>query len=203
VVEELEGELTGYQLRLAQRALQTAVSAYEHERYHEVIRLLEPFARSGSQLVSIIELLGLSYYRNGDWHKAIRLLNRLYELTESSDQDPVLADCYRAVKRYEDVEEVWARLRSASPSREVVAEGRIVYANAIAEAGRAAEGLRILEQSVSKEKRLDLVTLRQRYALAQLFEKTGDVARARMHYRKVAEVDPSLYDVAERLANLS
>ena len=203
VTKELSRELTGYELRFAERALAKALEAYERERYNETIRLLEPLTRSQASVNAVLELLGLAYYRRGDWTRAIKLLTRLFEQTESHDQDPVLCDCFRALKRFDDVELIWGRLKEASPSRELVAEGRIVYASALGDQSRTVEGITLLEQAIKREKRLDLVTIRQMYALAQLFERGGDFQRAKLQYRAIAKIDPSLYDVAERLAALS
>ena len=59
-------------------------------------------------------------------------------MTRSTEQHPVLADCYRALKRTEAVPGLWEELREASPSAELVTEGRIVMAGALADKGGVA-----------------------------------------------------------------
>ena len=61
-------------------------------------------------------------------------------LTGSTEQHPVLADCYRALKRWARVDELWEELRAASPSADLVAEGRIVVAGGLADRGRIDRG---------------------------------------------------------------
>ena len=63
-------------------------------------------------------------------------------LTGSTEQHPVLADCYRALRRYDEVEPLWQELREVSPSAELVAEGRIVYAGSLADRGDVSGGHR-------------------------------------------------------------
>ena len=44
--------------------------------------------------------------------------------------------------------------------------------------------------------------LRQWYALADLYERAGDLPRARELFMRVTRVDPDAYDASERLAAL-
>jgi hypothetical protein len=66
-------------------------------------------------------------------------LEAFRDLSGSTEQHPVLADCYRALGRHAKVVELWEELRNASPSAALVAEGRIVYAGSLADQGRLAE----------------------------------------------------------------
>ena len=76
----------------------------------------------------------------GQWNAAIKELEAFRSLTGSTEQHPVLADCYRAQKRWARVDELWEELRAASPSADLVAEGRIVVAGSLADRGRLARG---------------------------------------------------------------
>ena len=78
---------------------------------------------------------GLTLYRLERWRQAAAELEAYRALTGSADQLPVLADCYRALRRYDRVDELWAELREASPSAALVTEGRIVAAGALADQG--------------------------------------------------------------------
>ena len=57
----------------------------------------------------------------------------------------MLADCYRALGRHAKVDELWEELRAASPSAALVAEGRIVYAGSLADQGKLADAIAVLE----------------------------------------------------------
>ena len=58
---------------------------------------------------------------------------------------PVLADSYRALRRWNDVERVWLEVREASPNQDVMAEARIVAAGAQADRGDLAGALRTMD----------------------------------------------------------
>ncbi len=203
VQKELSRLLSGYQLRVSSSALLDALNAYDRERYSEAIRLLEVVVKHAPQSASSLELLGLSYYRIGNWLKALNALEKFHDLTGSSDQDPVISDCYRALKRWFEVDATWKRLKVASPSREVVAEGRIVYASSLAERQRLNEGVSLLESAIKGDKHADLVVVRQLYALGRLYEDSGNVSKAKLIYKDIVAFDKSLYDAAERVLALS
>jgi tetratricopeptide (TPR) repeat protein len=207
VPEEVESELRqalgpGRARRLLPR-LGEAVRAYEADRYGDALRALRPLASAVPDVGAVRELLGLTLYRMGRWSAAIGELEAFRALTGSLDQHPVLADCHRALGNWAAVEELWDDLRRASPSGELVAEGRIVVAGALADRGDLAGAIRLLERSPSARKRLHPHHLRVSYALADLYERSGDVARARELMRSVADHDPDFADVSERLAALS
>ena len=63
------------------------------------------------------------------------------QLSGSVDQLPVMADCLRALGRHKAVDALWDDLRHASPSDEVLAEGRIVVAGSLADRGDIAGGI--------------------------------------------------------------
>ena len=86
-------------------------------------------------------------YRIGNYAAAAKELEAYAELTDSVDQHPVLMDCYRAQRRWRKVEELWEELAAVSPSAELVTEGRIVYAGALADQGRLPEALALLAQA--------------------------------------------------------
>ena len=188
--------------RLAPRLAQ-AVRAYEQDRYQDALRALRPLASAAPGVAAVRELLGLTLYRMGRWQAAISELEAFHTLTGSLDQHPVLADCHRALGHWEAVEGLWDELRRASPGAELVAEGRIVAAGALADRGDLAGAIRLLERAPSRRKRLRTHDLRIAYALADLYERSGDVPRARQLLRSIADHDPDFVDVSERLATLS
>jgi tetratricopeptide (TPR) repeat protein len=148
------------------------------------------------------ELAGLAQYRIGNYAAAAKELEAYADLSDSVDQNPVLMDCYRALKRWRKVEELWLELASVSPTAELVAEGRIVYAGALADQGRLPEALTLLRKRAENVKTPRDHHLRLWYALADLEERAGNLARARELFHNVRRADPAFADVAERLAAL-
>jgi len=114
----------------------------------------------------------------------------------------VLMDCYRAQRRYRDVERLWAELSEASPSAALVVEGRIVAAGALADQQRVRDAIALLERKASETKRAQSHHLRLWYALADLYERAGEIPRARELFLRVRKADAGFVDVAERLAAL-
>lgn len=202
VESELRDALGPARARLAPR-LAEAVRAYERDRYREALQALRPLASAAPGVAAVRELLGLTLYRMGRWAAAIRELEAFHKLTGSLDQHPVLADCHRALGHWAAVDRLWDELRRASPGGDLVAEGRIVAAGALADRGDLAGAIRMLERSPSRRKRLRPHDLRVSYALADLYERSGDIPRARELFAAVASQDPDFADVSGRLAALS
>jgi tetratricopeptide (TPR) repeat protein len=182
--------------------LESAVRAFEHERYQEAEGLLGPLARELPGMPTVRELRGLSLYRLERWRAAATELEAYRDLTGAVDRLPVLADCYRAQRRYRKVDEVWTELREASPSAALVAEGRIVAAGALADQGDLQAAIALLERSTKAPKRVGPHHLRQWYALADLYDRAGDTPRAGALFRRIAAEQPGFGDVAIRLASL-
>jgi tetratricopeptide (TPR) repeat protein len=182
--------------------LAEATKAYERDRFTEARKLLKPLADRAPGSASVRELYGLTLYRLGHWKLALVELEAFRRLTGSTEQHPVLADCYRALKRYANVEELWLELKEASPSAELVAEGRIVAAGALADQGEYERAIRLLESGLRAPKRMKLHHVRVLYVLADVVERSGDVPRARQLFRRVADADPDFADVQSRLRAL-
>jgi len=202
VVAELSGSAGNQRgAKLAAR-LADATHAYERERYDEARRILRPLADEVPGSAAVQELYGLVLYRSGQWAPAARHLETYRALTGSTEQHPVLADCYRAVHRYEDVEALWDELREASPSGEVVAEGRIVAAGARADRGDLAGAIALLERVARRVNRPQDHHVRQWYVLADLYERAGDIPRARELFARIDAAEPGAFDVRQRLRAL-
>jgi tetratricopeptide (TPR) repeat protein len=182
--------------------LKDASKAFRRERFEEARSILRPLAETAPTAESVRELLGLTYYRLGRWKLAITELEAFRMLNGSTEQHPVLADCYRALGRHAKVTELWEELRAASPSAPLVAEGRIVYAGSLADQGKLEDAIEVLSASKPPNKRPQEHHLRVTYALADLHERAGDVPRARQLFGIIAAADPELGDVAARLRAL-
>ncbi len=188
--------------RVAAR-LQEAGDAFSRGRFEDARRILRPVAQQASRAASVRELYGLSLYRLGRWGPAATELEAYRSLTGSVEQNPVLADSYRALGRYAEAEELWDELRAASPGAELVAEGRIVAAGAWADQGRLGEAIGVLAPAVSRPTRKpQLHHLRMAYALADLYERAGDLPRARELFGRIAASDADFVDVDARLRAL-
>jgi tetratricopeptide (TPR) repeat protein len=201
VLEELAGTSGAERGRKLGERLGEASHAYERERYQEALRIVRPLAEVAPGSAAVRELHGLTLYRMGRWPKALKELDAYRALSGSYDQHPVVMDTLRALHRYGEVANLWDELRQASPSAEVVAEGRIVMAGALADQGDLPGAIRLLERTrtVKKPKPHHL---RQWYALADLYERAGDIPRARDLFNRVASVDPDAFDIRERLRAL-
>jgi tetratricopeptide (TPR) repeat protein len=187
--------------RLEQR-LADATRAFSAERYADAARILRKLVEEAPRVAAARELYGLTLYRQGKWKPAIKELEAFRLLTGSAEQHPVLADCYRAIGNRTMVDELWAELREQSPSAELVNEGRIVVAGTYADAGDLPGANRLLEQGWRMPKRPQEHHLRRAYALADLYERAGDVARARELFSRLAAADPDFADVRIRLRNV-
>jgi tetratricopeptide (TPR) repeat protein len=187
--------------KLANR-IADATYAYEKERYQEARRILRTLAEEVPESATVRELYGLVLYRTGQWAAAAKQLEAFRQMSGSYDQHPVLADCYRALRRFDDADEIWNDLREASPSGDLVAEGRIVAAGAKADQGDLAGAITMLEKASRKVAKPQERHLRQWYALADLYERAGEVPRARDLFNRVASVDPDAFDVRARLRAL-
>jgi tetratricopeptide (TPR) repeat protein len=185
----------------ANERLRDAAAAFERERYEEARALLRPLADQAPGAASVRELYGLTLYRMGRWKDATRELEAFRQLTGTTEQHPVLEDCYRALGRHRVVEELWDELREVSPSADLMAEGRIVMAGSLADQGKLKAAIDLLE-AAKLPKRPDVHHLRMTYALADLYERAGDAARARELFRWVVLHEPDFVDAAERAASL-
>ena len=114
----------------------------------------------------------------------------------------MLADCYRALKRYDKVDELWKELKDSSPDAAIVAEGRIVAAGALADKGDLQAAVRVMEQTRKDPAKVREHHLREWYVLADLYDRSGDVIKAREWFTKISRQDKGFADVDARLAEL-
>lgn len=202
MVEEIsEAAGTARGAKLAAR-LAEATRHYQHDRYREALKVLRPLADEVPKAAAVRELYGLVLYQEGLWRQAVTQLEAFHSLSGSYDQHPVLADCYRALGRFDRVRDLWEELRRASPSGPLVAEGRIVAAGALADRGQLPEAIALLGRSARKAAHPADHQVRQWYVLADLYERVGDLPRARRLFQQVNAASPGAYDVAGRLRSL-
>ena len=189
--------------RLVERA-ESAYGAYERGRYQDALRAIKPVADVAPGVAAVRELAGLAAYRSGRWREASRHLQAFGALSDSTEHLPVLMDCQRALHKPKKVAELWSELRQSSPDPDVLAEGRIVAAASLADTGDLNGAISMLATAgASKALRNPSDRhIRQWYLLADLYERAGDVPRAREYFERVLRADDQAYDVADRLRGL-
>ncbi|MGH9071340.1 MAG: tetratricopeptide repeat protein [Acidimicrobiales bacterium] len=203
VVEEIGTRVDRAMAPRVVARLADAVGAYERDRYADAQRMVVPLIRQAPDAPALRELSGLCHYREGHWGDAIRQLDQFRRLSGSLDQHPVLADCHRALGHRAAVVELWDELREASPNPALVAEGRIVMAESLADQHNMEQAIALLARSLRPNRVTRDYHLRQWYALADLYERSGDLARARELFVRVATHDSSLSDVTQRVKALA
>jgi tetratricopeptide (TPR) repeat protein len=186
-----------------QDRLRDAAKAYERERYRDALQLLKPLSDRAPGSAAIRELHGLTLYRMGRWKAAIKELEVAELLGGSVDHHPVLADCHRALGHHNEVVRLWDELRRGGAGVEVLTEGRIVFAGALADRGKVREAIELLEQGPVNVRKPKDHTLRLWYALGALYERAGEVPVARNLFRRVLDADPEFADVVDRYEALA
>jgi tetratricopeptide (TPR) repeat protein len=161
-------------------------------------------ADEAPRVAALRELVGLAAYRAGRWREAVRQLDAYLELTGDVDYVPLVMDCHRALGRPRKVADLFTDLRQQSPSADVLSEARLVAAGSLADRGDLAGAISLLTGAGAAKVLRNPAPrhLRQWFALADLYERAGDVPRARELYLRVQQVDHDAYGVRERLEAL-
>jgi tetratricopeptide (TPR) repeat protein len=179
-----------------------AVAAFFAEDYLEAIRLGDQSKHMALRSTAVREFLGLALYRAGRWKEAARELAAYRRISGSTDQNPVLADCYRAMKRPDRAVELCSELNGRDTDPAVFYECAIVSAGALADMGRIDAAIEHLEELELRPQGVEQHHLRAWYALADLLERRGRFTQAREWFEAVAAADPELTDAPDRLARL-
>jgi tetratricopeptide (TPR) repeat protein len=187
--------------RLTERLAQ-ASDALDRERYQEARRLASAIAKEAPSVAAAHEIVGLANYRLGNYKSAAKALTTAQELHADPALLPVLADCHRAQGRWGSVDRVWRDLKAASPRHDIMAEGRIVAAGALADQGELREAIAVMEPATKRPKAVRDFHLRQWYVLGDLHDRVGDPIAARRWFGDVAAHDPDFADVSARLRAL-
>jgi len=187
--------------RLSER-LASATAALDRERFDDARRMVAPLVRELPRVAAVHEVNGLASYRTGRWKQATESLELARQLRPDPSLLPVIADCYRALKRWKDVDTVWADIRKSSPPHDVMAEGRIVVAGSLADRGELKRAIELMSAAAKPPKRVRDHHLRQWYVLADLYDRAGDTVAASRWFREVAQRDPAFSDVRDRLRTL-
>jgi tetratricopeptide (TPR) repeat protein len=192
-----------HQERLVERA-EAAFRGYERGRYQDALRAIKQVVDEAPGVAAVRELAGLAAYRSGRWREAARHLTAFGNLSDSATHLPELMDCQRALHKPKKVAELWTELRQSSPDPDVLAEGRIVAASSLADTGDLKGAISMLSTAGASKMLRNPADrhLRQWYVLADLYERAGDIPRAREYFERVRHADPQAYDVSDRLRSL-
>jgi tetratricopeptide (TPR) repeat protein len=179
-----------------------ATRQFEREHFFDARREFASLAAELPDIASVREMHGLSLYRLGRWGEAISELEAHRTQTGSVEHLAVLADCYRAKRRYAKVDELWEELKAASPSAALVAEGRIVAAGALADRGNLRAALALMNTAEATPRRVRDHNIKMWYVIGDLYDRSGEVVKAREFFKRVQIEAPGYADVESRLAAL-
>lgn len=182
--------------------LTAANIALDRERFDEARRLVTPLVRELPGVAAVHETAGLVQYRLGHWKQASAALEKAQRLRESVELLPVLADCYRALRNWSEVDRIWRQIKSISPSPEVMTEARIVVAGSLADRGETKAAISLLTPQGRPPVKLRDYHLRQWYALGDLCDRAGDTIAAHRWFSAIARQAPDFVDVRDRIRAL-
>ncbi|MGC1418976.1 MAG: tetratricopeptide repeat protein, partial [Acidimicrobiales bacterium] len=195
---------TAYMREKMVATLTRAAEAYDRKRYEEALRLGRTVADATPGVAPVRELTGLAAYRAERWSMAKIHLKAHFTITGDPEHLPLVMDCDRANRRYRAVEKDFAQLEESEPTAEVLAEGRIVMASALADQQLYQEAIELLTRAgATKQLRNPAFRhVRLWYALGDVYDRSGDVISARELFARVVIAEPEAYDASARLAEL-
>jgi tetratricopeptide (TPR) repeat protein len=203
VVEEFERALGSKAASRGIKRYEAALQAFEAHRYDDARKILSPMSKEYADVSAVREMFGLCLYRGGQWKRALAELEVAIRLNPDwIFNHAVIADCHRALGNHQMVEQYWRELADASPHPELLAEGRIVMAGSLADRGLLVEALALMDKAAGDMKRPSEYHLRQWFVIADLYDRQGNVIKARQYFERIAMHDPQFVDVAERLSTL-
>jgi tetratricopeptide (TPR) repeat protein len=180
-----------------------AVAAFAAEDFDEATRLGEQAKHIALRSIAARELLGLAYYRAGRWSEAARELSAFRRLAGSTEQNPVIADCYRAMRKPDKAIEYCDEVLPGRVDEAVYYEAQIVAAGALADMRRMDEAIERLEALDLRPEVARPHHVRAWYALADLLERRGRYTHARELFEAVAAADSELTDAPARARRLA
>jgi len=197
-------EGTTYQREKMVTFLTRAAEAYDRHRYEEALRLAKTVADATPGVAPVRELAGLAAYRAERFAMARGHLRAYFELTGDAVHLPVVMDSERAGRKYRAVEKTFEEIVGSEPTADVLAEARIVLASARADQGKYTEAIdELTKGGATKMLRNPAYRhVRMWYALADVYDRSGDAAMAREYFGRVVVADPDAYDAARRLEDL-
>ncbi|MBW3595148.1 MAG: tetratricopeptide repeat protein, partial [Actinobacteria bacterium] len=202
VVKELHAMARPGKGEILVKVFADAAAAFQAGDFDEAIKLGDQAKHMALRAVSIREFLGLAYYHQGRWQEAARELAAFRRISGSTEQNPVLADSYRAMGKPEKAIDYVDEIERGRVPDAVFYEGAIVAAGALADAGKIDDAIARLESLDLRPKTAEDHHLRAWYMLGDLLARKGRFTQARDWFEAVASADPDATDAPERLARL-
>lgn len=182
-----------------------ATDALERNRLDEARRLIKPLVDNAPGVAAVQQLAGLIHYQLGRWRVTVGHLESARTLiTDGSDLEfvPVLADAYRALRRWKEVDRLWSEVREISPAPAILAETRIVAAGAAADRDDLNGAIATMGKVSPRPKKVREHHVRQWYVLGDLHDRAGNTIEARRWFERAVAHDPAFADAADRLRAL-
>jgi tetratricopeptide (TPR) repeat protein len=202
LVRELKATARPGKGEILVKVFSEAAGAFAAEDYVTAIRLGEQAKHIALRAGSARELLGLAYYKAAHWQEAARELTAFRRFSGSTEQNPVIADAYRAMKKPEKALEFVDEVKPDDVPEPVYFEAQIVAAGALGDMG-------LLDEAIARLEKLDLRPdvaqdhhLRAWYMLGDLSEKRGRFTQARSWFEAVEAADPEATDAPLRARRL-
>jgi tetratricopeptide (TPR) repeat protein len=202
VVAELRATARPGKAEILIKVFAEAATAFSEGDFDEAIRLAEQAKHIALRAAGVRELLGLAYYRKEQWKEAAAELSAFRRISGSTEQNPVIADSYRAQGKPGKALEICDEIDPRSVTAEVLYEGHIVAAGTLSDMDRVDHAIARLEALDLDPGTAQTHHLRAWYALADLLEKRGRFTQALSYFDRVANSDPELTDASERAARL-
>ena len=202
VVNELKSLARPGKGEILVKVFSDAAAAYAAEDWPEAIRLAEQAKHIALRSLAARELLGLAFYQSGQYKAAASELSAFRRISGTTEQNPVIADCYRALNRPDKALELCDEIDAETVSDPIFYEGAIVAAGALAEMGKLDEAIARLEALDLKPAVAQEHHLRAWYVLGDILERRGRFTQAREWFDAVAGSDPEITDAAERSERL-
>jgi tetratricopeptide (TPR) repeat protein len=203
ILQELHATARPGKGEILVKVFSEAAGAYMEEDYEEAIRLGEQAKHIALRSAAARELLGLAYYRTGQWSEAAKELTTFRRISGSTEQNPVIADAYRAMGKPDKALEFCQEIDRKAVEPAVYYEGVIVGAGALADQDRLDDAISILERLDLRPEVAAEHHLRAWYALADLLERRGRFTQAREWFEAVAAADAEMTDAPERARKLT
>jgi tetratricopeptide (TPR) repeat protein len=197
-------EGTVYQRERLVALFTKAAEAYDRHRYEEAVRHCRPVAENLPSVPAVRELMGLAAYRAERFPMAKIHLDAHFQLSGDPEHVPQIMDCERAGRRYRMIPKLFEAMRAAEATPDAMAEGLIVYAGALGDQGKFAEAVDLLiDNGAARNLRNPSYRhVRLWYALADVYDRAGDLASARALFQRVVQAEPEAYDAVDRLREI-
>ncbi|MDE3107894.1 MAG: hypothetical protein KGJ42_07040 [Acidobacteriota bacterium] len=195
---------SAYQREKIVHTLTKAAEAYDRHRYDEALRLGRTVCDAVPGVGSVRELTGLAAYRADRWAMAKIHLRAHFTISGNPEHLPLVMDCERAVRHFRSVEKIFAELLESEPTAEVLAEGRIVMAEAWADQRNFEPAIDLLTKAGATKilRNPGYRHVRLWYTMGDVLDRAGDLVGAREMFARVVLAEPDAYDAKDRLVEL-